>query len=148
MACKQELARTVSLGPVNEKMQREFEQLAEENKRLSDENKRLHDDLEKWRAYASRSQLTNQADTRAVAASAASLARTSRVAGASETSSPARLVAGAAGRTHTVSAGETPISIAKKYGIRLDSLMTANPRLDAHRLRVGQTLSIPSAPMP
>jgi len=148
MACKQELARTVSLGPVNEKMQREFEQLAEENKRLSDENKRLHDDLEKWRAYANRSLVTNQPASRPVAASAASQARTNRAAGASEIPSPGGLMAAAVGRTHTVSAGETPIFIAKKYGIRLDSLMAANPHLDARRMRVGQTLSIPSTPMP
>ena len=55
LACKQQLAQTVSLGPVTEKQQRELEQLAEENKRL-------HEEVEKWRAYASRLQNpTNQA---------------------------------------------------------------------------------------
>ena len=49
LACKQQLAQTVSLGPVTEKQQREFEQLAEENKRL-------HEEVEKWRAYAARLQ--------------------------------------------------------------------------------------------
>src|SRR5438876_198878 len=44
LTCKQELARTVSLGPVTEKVQRELEQLTEENKRLTEENKRLHED--------------------------------------------------------------------------------------------------------
>src|SRR5580692_10532487 len=33
LACKQQLAQTVSLGPVTEKQQKEFEQLAEENRR-------------------------------------------------------------------------------------------------------------------
>src|ERR1043166_9096548 len=32
LTCKQELARTVSLGPVNEKVQHELEQLTEENR--------------------------------------------------------------------------------------------------------------------
>src|SRR5664279_73163 len=55
LACKQQLAQTVSLGLVTEKQRREFEQLAEEKERLSE-------DLEKWRAYALRLQtLTNQA---------------------------------------------------------------------------------------
>ena len=55
LACKQQLAQTVSLGPVTEKQQRELEQLVEENKRLREE-------VEKWRAYAARLQsLTNQA---------------------------------------------------------------------------------------
>src|SRR6266568_161592 len=60
--CKQALAETVSLGPVTERMQRQFEQLAEENKRLTEDNKHLHEDLEKWSGYAARLQtLTNQA---------------------------------------------------------------------------------------
>jgi len=45
LACKQQLAQSVSLGPVSERQQRAFEQLAEENKRLREEN-------ENWRAYA------------------------------------------------------------------------------------------------
>src|SRR5512137_1508666 len=54
LACKQQLAQAVSLGPVTEKQQRELEQLVEENKRL-------REDIEKWRAYAARLQsLTNQ----------------------------------------------------------------------------------------
>src|SRR5262249_6343062 len=52
LTCKQELARTVSLGPVTEKVQRELEQLTEENKRLTEENKRLHEDLDRWSANA------------------------------------------------------------------------------------------------
>src|SRR5215469_3479317 len=53
LACKQELARTVSLGPVTQTMQHEFEQLTEENKRLREE-------VEKWRAlFASHPPQTN-----------------------------------------------------------------------------------------
>src|SRR6266568_1505465 len=37
LACKQELARTVSLGAVTERQQHEFEHLAEENQRLKTE---------------------------------------------------------------------------------------------------------------
>lgn len=52
LACKQELARTVSLGPVSEKQQRDLEKLLEDNKRLSEENRRLTEEAAKWRAYA------------------------------------------------------------------------------------------------
>src|SRR5882672_9565332 len=45
LACKQELARMVSLGPVTQGLQREFEQLTEENKRLREE-------VFRWRALA------------------------------------------------------------------------------------------------
>src|SRR5437762_9654506 len=56
MACKQALAETVSLGPITEKIQRQFEQLAEENKRLIEETNRLHQELDKWATYAARLQ--------------------------------------------------------------------------------------------
>src|SRR5207302_6627330 len=61
MACKQDLARTVSLGPVNDKVQRELEQLLEENRRLTQENKSLNESLEQWRGYANRSALPTNA---------------------------------------------------------------------------------------
>src|SRR6478609_4267562 len=40
VACKQELARTVTLAPVSQSMQKEFDQLTEENRRLREENER------------------------------------------------------------------------------------------------------------
>ncbi|MGA2867335.1 MAG: LysM peptidoglycan-binding domain-containing protein [Verrucomicrobiota bacterium] len=50
LACKQELARTVSLGPVTEKQQRDLEKLAEDNKRLTEDNRRLNEEVARWRA--------------------------------------------------------------------------------------------------
>jgi LysM repeat protein len=147
LTCKQELARTVSLGPVTEKVQRELEKLTEENKRLTEDNKRLHDELDKWSTYARGQQsLTNRG-------SAAQPARQSLVAAAplpvdaQSSSTGATRVAStpaAAARSHTVKAGETPTLIARKYGIKVDSLMAANPGLNAKRLQVGQSLSIPA----
>src|SRR6266446_1810265 len=52
LACKQELAKTVSLGPVTQSLQREFEQLTEENRHLRDE-------VERWRANAHLQNTTN-----------------------------------------------------------------------------------------
>ena len=61
IACKQELARTVSLGPVTQTLQREFENLIEENKRLKEE-------LAKWRTYATQLQnWSNQIAAQALA---------------------------------------------------------------------------------
>jgi tetratricopeptide (TPR) repeat protein len=147
MACKQTLAEAVSLGPVTEKMQRQFEQLTDEKKQLTEENKRLKDDLEKWTSYAARLQtMTNPpapvtAQSRAVAPRASLSAPEILVsqtvsAGSSNSSS---------NRTHTVKAGETPSLIARKYGLKLDALMAANPNLDARRMRVGQVLRIPGS---
>jgi LysM repeat protein len=35
-------------------------------------------------------------------------------------------------------------SIAKKYGVKVDALMAANPGVEPRRLKIGQTLNIPS----
>jgi tetratricopeptide (TPR) repeat protein len=139
LACKQQLAQTVSLGLVTEKQQREFEQLAEENKRL-------HEDLEKWRAYALRLQtLTNQVGASLPAARTVQPPALGHAAPAEPSSAGRSSAAPAAtSRTHAVKAGETLALIARKYGVKLDALMAANPKLDPRRLPVGQILIIPA----
>jgi LysM repeat protein len=149
MACKQALAETVSLAPVTEKIQRQCEQVAEENKRLTEENKQLHAELEKWSSYAARLQtLTNQTSFPARIPQAGQVNPLPPTAVAFA-QAPSSLAGGpisasrTTNRTHTIKAGDTPTLIAKKYGVRLDALMAANPNLDPRRLRVGQVLRIP-----
>ena len=144
LACKQQLALTVSLGPVTEKQQREFEQLMAENKSL-------HVKLEEWSAYAARLQgLTNHTGagsraTRGVQSSGSGQLATGGTS-PQNVSNPGRtpIAPAAASRTHIVKAGETPILIARKYGVRVETLMAANPGMDARRLQVGKALAIPA----
>lgn len=152
--CKQALASSVMLGPVTDKVQRQLEQYADENKVLKDENKRLREDMEKWSAYVARLQtLTNAAAAAPVVASPVAQL-TSPDPGASfssirhsnsVTSNISQSPVPSGGRTHAVKSGETPSLIARKYGVRLEALMAANPSLNARRLRVGQVLKIPSS---
>ncbi len=144
LACEQELARNVSLGPVADRQQREFEQLAEENRRLREE-------VEKWRAAFNSRAATPPSQVapapvapRAVPTSTPGAAQP--VAGtAAATPAPARPAPiPSAPRTHTIKSGETPIRIAREYGIKLDMLLAANPGLDSRRLQPGQALAIPS----
>ncbi len=150
MACKQELAKTVSLGPVTEKVQRELEQATVERQRLMDENTRLRDELEKWRAYATGLQaLTNRLGDRQTpsrpAVIAGAVGKPGPGATNTELDSPTRLAGVAtASRTHTVKPGETPMGIARQYGIKVEVLLAANPAVNPRRLQIGQTLSIPS----
>ena len=46
-------------------------------------------------------------------------------------------------RTHNIASGDTPASIARKYGVKLSALESANPTMDARRLRPGQVIVIP-----
>jgi len=156
LACKQELAKTVSLGPVAQSMQSEFD-------KLSEENKRLHDEVDKWRAFYARNPVPTNTPvatpvavrtptslapsaTAASGSSSPSTPSTGTLMSSSARSALARPASSLAaeGRTHTVKSGETPMAIAKKYGIKVDSLMAANPRLEARRLQVGQAVNIPS----
>jgi len=141
LACKQELARTVSLGPVTQTLQKEFEQLALTNKRLQEE-------AEKWRTYA----MTLQALTNAQAIASGPIAqndpgqtsaRTGQVDSNTGRTTAGTSAAGQGSRTHMIKAGETATMIAKKYGVRLDALLAANPRLDPRRMKVGETIKIP-----
>ena len=138
LACKQQLAQTVSLGPVTERQTRELEQLAEETKRLREE-------CANWRAYALRLQaLTNQSAATLPVTRATQPPASAQPAPA-ESAIPVRPTAtpAATSRTHIVKAGESPILIARKYGVKLEALNASNPKLDPRRLQVGQALIIP-----
>ena len=143
MGCKQELAKAVSLGPVTQSLQREFEQLAQQNKILQEE-------VARWRAKA-RAQSTAEAAVPGPAAprSAPTSAAISSAAGANPAASSSKSgntpqAGGAAsGQIHIVKSGETPTVIARKYGIKPTALMAANPRMDARRLQIGQTINVP-----
>jgi tetratricopeptide (TPR) repeat protein len=50
----------------------------------------------------------------------------------------------AAARTHKIASGDTPANLARKYGVKVESLMAANPGLDPKKLKIGQSLNIPA----
>jgi LysM repeat protein len=137
--CKQDLAKTVLPLPITPGMQRQIDQVLDENKRLREEN-------EHWRAYAAgRSQLSTN-----LPGPATVQIRTSSISPAPPTNP---VVTGgnfgtrpavARSHVHIVQAGETAASIARKYGVKLDALLAANPGLEPKRMRVGQPLNVPS----
>jgi LysM repeat protein len=143
VACKQEIARTVSLGPVTQGLEREFAQLSEENKRLKEELEKLKG------AAAATTRVTNATPGVIIVRAGLSGERPAteqRSTPSSNTNNLSRLTSDtSAGRTHTVKAGETPSMIARKYGLRITTLLAANPKLDPRRMRVGQVLNIPAS---
>jgi LysM repeat protein len=137
--CKLDLAKAVLPLPVTPGLQREFEHLAEENRRLKEE-------VARWQTYAASQPrtVTNAATpvlvmTRPTTdrATGGNLASTNRPESGAVTASVPK------GRTHLVKAGDSPYSIAKQYGVKLNSLLAVNPSLDPKRLKVGQTVNIP-----
>jgi len=153
LSCKQQLARTVSLGPVTEKQQRDLEKLAEENKRLVEENKKLTDEVTRWKAYYASlpPAATGAPPASAPGVRARDLApgtnqlRVAQPGPAARTNSPrAEFNPPPVVRVHVVKPGETPATIARQYGVRLDSLLAANPGLEPRRMRAGRTLKIPN----
>ena len=147
--CKQDLAKTVML-PVPPGMQRDIQQLYDENKRLTDENKRLQALLGNRPAAGSNSAappngVPFQTPLPPMAPQTGPTGPPTRSGPSGPVASnPTHPSPGTSSRTHTVESGETPIAIARKYGIHLDTLMAANPNLDARHMKVGQTLVIPS----
>ena len=147
--CKQELAKAVLPLPVTPGMQREFEQLAEENKRLKEE-------LARWQTYAaSLARATSNAATPvlvmrrpdAAGAAATQAGATSGDTPGVSTQNPTPPKAAADSpviRTHSVKAGDTPSGIARKYDVKLEALLAANPGINARRLKIGQKLRIPA----
>ncbi len=124
--------------------QRESDQLAEENRRLRDE-------VEKWRAYyAGRGALPPNPS-----GGAAPVTRTTQISSPAQTAPAGATLSNPTGanrpsstpteaRTHKVQAGDTPSSIARKYGVKVDALLAANPGLNPKRLQVGQVLNVPA----
>ena len=150
LACKQELARAVSLGPITDKQQHELDRLAEENRQLMAQNKQLSDELAQWRAYYNGrgAPLTNALPQKAAPPPSSRQRLAQQEAPDRATSTPAVVQRSdtsptSSTRTHTIRSGENLSQIARKYGVKLEALMAANPHLDPRRLRPGQTLTIP-----
>jgi LysM repeat protein len=150
--CRQELVKSESLAPVYQTMQRDLD-------RLKEENLQLRRQLEAWQAQAAGRIFppVNSASASNQISSGASPTRTAVVSirndasinGSSATPprDPAGLppVAGGATRLHTVKQGDTPSSIARQYRVKVEALLAANPALEPRRLRVGQSINIPSS---
>lgn len=144
--CKQELVKSEALAPVYQTMQRDLEKLREENEAL---RKRL----EAAHSTRSAAPVSPGSNYQGILVAVRSNQLNSSESPSSNRSSPAlsreRITplppAGPTGRVHTVKDGDTAYSISRQYRVKLDALLSANPGLDPKRLKVGQTLNIPSS---
>jgi tetratricopeptide (TPR) repeat protein len=144
VGCKQELAKSVSLGPLSGEMQGQLETLALENQRLKEENRRLGEDNRKWQSYFASLQrplpqgASSPPDSNLAPAFPAPTAASIPLQSAREESGSS------INRTYKVQGGDTLYSIANRQGISVAALERANPGVDSRRLRIGQMLNLPS----
>jgi len=135
---KQELAKGVLPIPPSTEVQRQMEHLAEDNRELRDQVARLQ-------AAASQVSSNNRPVVPTLVSmtgSPGNLRAPVRMAGSATTTSKTERTA-VSTRMHKVQAGETPVAIARRYNVKLDALLVANPNLNPKRMRVGQSLVIP-----
>ena len=150
--CKLALAKEVPYTPNNDLVRKEVERVNRDNADLRQQVEQLKAQLALRATAATNGAVPVTAlnssgskspvSTRTVTSPAVELAR---VVDSSPPSSRPHEAAPpvAAPKTHVIQSGDTPYSIARNYGVRLASLLSANPGLDPRRLRPGQTLVIP-----
>lgn len=142
IACKRELAKGEFAPQSTQNLQREID-------RLTADNTLLKQQLETTRAQlvatlaAPRQTIvvTNYVTGPApdpVAVAPDPIPRPAAIA-----TNPSSTIAGSRPHSHVVKRGETMASIAQQYNVKLRALQTANPKVDARRLKAGQTLTIP-----
>ncbi|MGC3958004.1 MAG: LysM peptidoglycan-binding domain-containing protein [Verrucomicrobiota bacterium] len=142
MRLKQELAKAALPIPPSTEIQRQLEYLTAENRRLQGEVDQLQKALAQTQPANSgrtmqplvlpRNRTVTPAATNVAAQAMANLSP--RMA-----ASPLEPVQ----RSHKVQAGETAASIARRYNLSVDSLLSANPGLNPRRIQVGQILKLP-----
>lgn len=164
--CKLALAREVPYTPNNDLVRKEVE-------RLTRDNAELRQQVEQWKAQAALRAAAGTNGATAALSPAASGSRTASAPASAPTPGAADLAQGpdrgtaappgesagrsllsaaasaaassssSSSRTHVIKSGDTPYSIARNYGVKLATLLGANPGVDPKRLRPGQTLVIP-----
>jgi LysM repeat protein len=133
-ACKLQLAQGLLGMPSSPAAMQQLQQLA-------DKNRQLQEEVDKWRAYYESQQAagkTNPPAANANPASQSDVAAASPAPAAAANPPPV-----ARPRTHKVVAGDTPLAIARKYNVNVNSVLRANPGLNPRKLRVGQIINLP-----
>lgn len=139
--CKTELVKNEFLAPVNQGMQRDLERLTAENLLLKRQIEGLQLQL-----LARVTVPVGNVPSTYVAPEPPSSGPTSsnNTARTTNTESRTPRTASSQPKTHVVKEGETLISVAAKYNIKLNVFLAANPKADPRRLKVGQTLNVPA----
>ena len=147
-SCKQQLAADVLPLPSTSAAQQQLEKLVEQNRQLQAQVDHLNDVVKLWNVYYA-SQLAAAKSNEPAQNISVPAPQTPRPTQPAQPVSPqpnsatSTRATPATPRTHTVVSGETTAAIARKAGITLDALQSANPGVNLSRIRAGQTLNLP-----
>lgn len=133
---KQELAKAALPIPPSTEMQRQLEQLTEEKRQLQDEVDRLRQAL--LQAVP-----TNNRPNSVLRSPVVNNATPNPPVNPRNIRQAPPPLAPVPSRAHRVQSGDTLVSIARKYGVKLESLQAANPSLNPRRMQIGQSVVIP-----
>lgn len=138
LGLKQKLAEAVLPMPPVSGAQKQVEELTLENRKLQTELERLRNDLA-GRPGSTDPPPGRVAGGRINSVSGGSLAGNNRP----PPNAGRSVSASSSARIHKVMSGDTPTSIARRYRIKVESLLAANPGLNPKRMRIDQSLTIP-----
>jgi LysM repeat protein len=152
--CKLDLAKSASaIAPISAAAQKDLENMVEENRQLKAK-------VAAWEAYYAAHPpppptnntlpaTTTPSNGPGGTTAAAPSETVNHANGGSDSTAnpvpagPATRPLAHAGRTHTISPGDTLASIARKYSVSLQALQAANPQVEPRHLRVGAAVNIP-----
>lgn len=149
--CIQDLAKSQQLGPVTPALLRDLERVKEENKKL---HMTIGDLTQQLVLATSRPPALTVVATNALVTDLTPVSdkvkREPKVTPAPSHSSSLSPTTNRAAiisppKTHKVKSGETLALIARRYGVRQSAILSANPGLDARRLKAGQSIRIPAS---
>ena len=156
-SCKQQLAADVLPMPSAPAAQQQLEKLVDQNRQLQQKTDQLQLLVKQWSDYAGQLAARNasannnpQPQPQGTSSLPDDMTQPAPVANtpitpakpATVKSAPAKV---SPARTHTVAAGETLAAIARKHGVSLNALESANPSINPKKLRVGQVLNLPAS---
>lgn len=143
--CKMDLARLFLIPPVAPSLQKEMTKLKEQVKSLELENLTLRQQLQAAAVTAPPAETASSTPEPVAPPPPVVAVAGVRPASAPPAAQPTATAAAAEPRWHTVRDGEYPARIARLYGLKLETLLKANPGLDPRRMKIGQEVIIPEA---